>query len=151
MILDRFFSKVEFVGYCWVWTGAKKVGKNALPYGFFGVNGKNQLAHRFAYRQFVGPIPSGLYVLHKCDNPSCVNPVHLFLGTAKDNAQDCVSKGRKYRPTHCPQGHEHTEENSIKRPTRNGRECRACVLHRDTVRNRGGARTREWRERTGKR
>jgi hypothetical protein len=51
-------------------------------------------AHRYAYTIFLGPIPDGKCVLHKCDNPSCVNPDHLFTGTAKDNTHDCYAKGR---------------------------------------------------------
>lgn len=80
---------------CWVWDSPR----NANGYGVFGnANKRNTLAHRFAYELFVGKIPSGLFVLHHCDNPPCVNPAHLFVGTAKDNAKDCVQKGRNSPP-----------------------------------------------------
>jgi hypothetical protein len=82
---------------CWRWLGKK----NPKGYGYFGVGGQGagtQLAHRVAYRLFRGRIPKGLWVLHRCDNPSCVNPSHLFLGTAKDNMQDAKAKGRLKPP-----------------------------------------------------
>lgn len=74
---------------CWLWTGA------ALPsgYGQFKTAGHN-LAHRYSYEVHHGPIPSGLCVLHHCDNPACVNPDHLWAGTHRDNAIDKVIKGR---------------------------------------------------------
>ena len=58
----------------------------------------NITGSRAAYQEFVAPIPDGMYVLHKCDNPACVNPDHLFLGTHADNMRDKVAKGRGYRP-----------------------------------------------------
>ncbi len=76
---------------CWLWTGCK------LPYahGQFNVgNHKIVLAHRFSWELHYGSIPEGLYVCHHCDNPSCVRPDHLFIGTQKDNVQDCIQKGR---------------------------------------------------------
>ncbi len=77
---------------CWLWTGAVRT-----LYGAIGVNGKLLRAHRASYMEFIGPIPSGMYVLHECDTPLCVNPRHLFLGTGKDNSEDKVSKGRQAR------------------------------------------------------
>lgn len=67
-------------------------------YGLIGVGGKKQKAHRLAYREKIGPIPDGLKVCHKCDNPPCFRPDHLFVGSDLDNRLDCVSKGRANLP-----------------------------------------------------
>lgn len=75
---------------CWLWVGAKKPG----GYGNAWVDGHYENAHRLAYRLFIGPIPPGLHVLHRCDNPPCVRPDHLFLGTDADNTDDMWKKGR---------------------------------------------------------
>lgn len=88
------------LGHCWVWTGGK-VSKTK-PYGKMThwENGKNrhQTAHRFSYELRSGPIPDKMCVLHRCDNPPCVNPDHLFLGTAKDNTRDKLLKERSTSP-----------------------------------------------------
>ena len=75
---------------CWLWTGSTA----GRIYGYFKVNGKKWIASRYAFTLIKGEIPAGMFVCHTCDNPKCVNPNHLFLGTAKDNAYDCIHKGR---------------------------------------------------------
>lgn len=75
---------------CWLWTK----GLFNSGYGSLYLNGKSELAHRFAWRLHKGPIPIGLCVLHRCDVPSCVNPEHLFVGTKADNNIDMIAKGR---------------------------------------------------------
>jgi hypothetical protein len=77
-------------GDCLEFTGAKNGG----GYGVIAIKRKTQLATRLVYVATKGEIPEGLCVLHKCDNPPCINPEHLFLGTHKDNAEDMVNKGR---------------------------------------------------------
>jgi hypothetical protein len=74
---------------CWMWTKATVYGYGQLYY-----EGRPQRAHRVSWRVFRGPIPDGLYVLHHCDRPGCLNPDHLFLGTANDNHTDMTRKGR---------------------------------------------------------
>lgn len=88
MNLLQFQSHVKKTPTCWLWQGLK----TAKGYGRYGKGGRR--AHRIAYSEFIGEIPSGLLVLHSCDNPSCVNPNHLFLGTSADNTKDMVTKGR---------------------------------------------------------
>ncbi|WP_455387391.1 HNH endonuclease [Petrachloros mirabilis] len=92
-VSDRLLSNIDIDSQagCWIWTGAK--GRKG--YGVLNVNCKQMKAHRQSYLQFVGKIPAGMLVCHKCDNPSCINPQHLFLGTALDNSRDCISKGRQ--------------------------------------------------------
>jgi hypothetical protein len=106
---------------CWPWTGAK----HKQGYGLYGAGPKR--AHRVAWTLVHGEIPPGLQVLHRCDNPPCVNPGHLLLGTALDNQQDKAAKGRHWqqKKTHCPQGHEFTPENTYLPPS-GGRKCVQC-------------------------
>lgn len=93
-ILKRLLAKVMYSpSGCWIFTGCKiKSG-----YGKIAVTrSKPAFAHRVAYQEMKGEIPEGMLVLHECDNPSCVNPEHLFLGTDKDNWTDARQKGRNY-------------------------------------------------------
>lgn len=76
---------------CVEWQG----GRDKDGYGQTVVGGRKQRAHRVAWERIHGPIPAGMKVLHKCDNPPCVNPGHLFLGTQADNVRDCWDKGRQ--------------------------------------------------------
>lgn len=88
--MQRFWSKVSKTDSCWLWTGER----SQFGHGRFLYNSVRVGAHRFSYETFVGPIPDGMFVCHKCDVPQCVNPEHLFVGTQKENIQDCVRKGR---------------------------------------------------------
>jgi len=89
--LDRIWEKIDKSSGCWLW----KAGKNQNGYGLIRANGKERLAHRLAWELTNGPIPKGMCICHKCDNPACINPNHLFLGTQKDNIKDMDGKGRR--------------------------------------------------------
>ena len=95
-VLQRFEAKFEKTEGCWEWNGAKII--NGLPYGLFRKIRKKpmKLAHRCSYEFYIGRIEVGLCVLHRCDNPGCVNPEHLFLGTQEENIKDMIDKGRAY-------------------------------------------------------
>lgn len=91
-IKDGFWGKVSVghPGGCWGWNGST----DNFGYGRLQHEGRNQPAHRISWEMTNGPIPAGLCVLHRCDNPPCANPEHLFLGTKKDNMMDAAAKGR---------------------------------------------------------
>lgn len=93
--IKRFWQYVDKTNECWNWTKCL----NEKGYGIFGVDGKKvDRAHRIAYRLCVGEIPAGLFVCHHCDNPKCVRPDHLFLGTNLDNVKDMFLKNRNSPP-----------------------------------------------------
>lgn len=93
-IKNRFYAKILIPNEngCMIWNGSK----DPRGYGgFVGLHKKMTSAHRYSYQLHIGIIPKGMFVCHKCDNPSCVNPEHLFLGTNSDNHQDMLKKGRE--------------------------------------------------------
>lgn len=103
----------------------------ASGYGVFSRGHVNVLAHRDAWEKAnEQPIPAGMVVRHSCDNPPCINPDHLLLGTQADNMRDKVLRGRtstngNERKTHCPSGHAYTTENTYVNP-KGERACRTC-------------------------
>lgn len=91
-VMERFTEKYIPIteSGCWIWTA----NTHKQGYGKLNVNGKQEPAHRTAYKLYKGEIPENMMVCHSCDIPECVNPDHLFLGTALDNMRDKISKGR---------------------------------------------------------
>jgi HNH endonuclease len=126
---ERFMSHVQQVDNgCWMWTSTII----STGYGQFGRGSREEgaeLAHRWSYEHFVGPIPEGLFVLHHCDVRPCVNPDHLYAGTHRDNMDDVIARGRsrKVLPVACNKGHEYVDGSWTWRPTGDGRyNYRAC-------------------------
>lgn len=129
---ERFWSKVDRSGECWLWR-AKLQNRG---YGQFSFNGHAVLAHRFAYELLIGPIPDGLTLDHLCRAPACVNPLHLEPVTHLEN----VRRGNAVGPrpnarnanaakTHCPAGHPYDVTNTY-RNAKGDRICRACNRER---------------------
>lgn len=109
---------------CWEWIAHK----NNDGYGCFGFDGKVEGAHRIAYQLYVGEIPEGLCVCHRCDNPSCVRPDHLFLGTQADNMHDRDNKGRGVFP-------DNSGENQWRSKFTNENVKTIRILHANGARN----------------
>ena len=108
----RFWKNVKKTESCWIWTGSKVFGYGQLS--VYGRGKANIRAHRLSWLLHHGVIPVGLCVLHHCDNPTCVNPAHLFLGTLKDNSRDMFTKQRcslqRYPELYQPRGKKLTSE-----------------------------------------
>jgi hypothetical protein len=110
---ERFWRTVSKDTDCWIWLGSKR----EKGYGQFTIYpGRVVLAHRYAWQLTNGPIPPRLNVLHRCDNPPCVNPTHLFLGTIADNNRDMREKGRerKRAPHGSENGHSKLTEDAVR-------------------------------------
>lgn len=125
--LRKFISKMEVhESGCWIWMASK----NKKGYGRCGLEGLPYLAHRASYELHIGQIPAKSYVLHSSDNPSCVNPEHLYIGDQFDNMRDRRERGRAKNgntdKTHCPKGHPYSGQNLKIVSTTGHRRCRIC-------------------------
>lgn len=109
--IERFWSYVDKSKDCWEWQ--KCVNKSRRKYGLIGFNSKSYQAHRVAYFLHYGIDPLGLCVCHMCDNPRCVNPEHLFLGTMADNMRDRDKKGRHIAPVGSKNGQTQLTESMV--------------------------------------
>lgn len=137
---ERFWAKVDLSGECWVWTGSRAGGTKVGGYGRFYLHGRVMPAHRRAWELTSGPIADGLLVLHRCDNPPCVRPDHLFLGSYRDNMLDASAKNRIHRPTrtvtHCGRGHELVGD-QVRIRLDGSKLCRVCEVARRGIRKTG--------------
>jgi len=142
-VKDRFMQHVspEPNSGCWLWTGV--IGPKGYGHGFIG-KGRTRSAHRAAYELFVGPIPDGVEIDHKCRVRSCVNPKHFDLVPHRVNVQRGIAVGeagrdashkRQAERTHCKNGHEFTEQNTrIWKGARICRTCKRIEFHRRAAR-----------------
>lgn len=136
-VIEKFFEKVDRsdVQGCWEWMAYR------TPFGYGNIRQPvlgERYAHRVSYKVRYGSLSKSDCVLHRCDNPSCVNPDHLFLGSRKENMEDRDRKGRygnrQMYQTHCVRGHPFDEHNTRLRKNKDGgtsRICKVCVsLHK---------------------
>lgn len=138
--IERFLANVEWSDRrydgtrCLVWTGSTR----AKGYGAHWHIDRRYASHRWLYERWVGPIPDGLVIDHLCRNPPCCNPAHLEPVTSAENTRRGLTGQYWAAKTHCPQGHEYTEENTYISPGRGGtgRCCRICKAESNRRRRR---------------
>lgn len=141
-VKTRFFAKIKVTDYCWEWTAGKSSQRPSRAYGVFCVGGTLFKAHRLAWELFNNQrIPPQMVACHHCDNPCCVNPLHIFVGTSKDNAADVEKKGRMYHHKgvlreFCRRGHPLSKQNTYVYPKSGDRVCKTCRAMRESVRTR---------------
>ena len=111
---------------CIEWLGGKR---NKSGYGATHVDDKTVHVHRLSWILNFGEIPDGLFVCHKCDNPPCINPEHLFLGTHRDNMLDCQNKGRMVTPTHTQKTYDNYPVNAVM-PLEEALKIKEIVINR---------------------
>ena len=132
-LIERFLQKVDKSGSdkypdCWIWVG----GRTSKDYGSFKYYAERSAigAHVSSYLFHLGEVPEGMRICHRCDNPPCVNPDHLFLGSNSDNMKDMVTKDRhgvsSRKRTHCRRGHSFQEFGVYERSLKNGKTDRIC-------------------------
>lgn len=123
--MEKMFSKIEVdENGCWVWKGWVNP---QWGYGFMHFRNKQWRVHCLMWTLTRGEIPKGMVIRHTCDNPPCCNPLHLEIGTHKDNVHDRMRRGRDHHSnvTHCPRGHSY-EEHGVRHGKYQFRHCRIC-------------------------
>lgn len=129
---ERFWSKVEPTGFCWLWKESTVKGHGSF---FLSRAEGKAYSHRWAYEHLVGPIPEGLELDHLCRVRHCVNPDHLEPVTRRENFLRGYAIGaRSVREGKCRKGHEYTPENTYTRNDGRGRMCRTCGRDRQNAR-----------------
>lgn len=144
--IKKIVSRISFSeSGCWIWDGCRARG----GYGKVSRNGKTMMAHRFVYTELFGPIPDGLQLDHLCRTRDCVNPDHLEPVTCRENLlRGNTLQAKNAAKTHCPKGHEYTDQNTYRYPDGRRRciACRKIEGKRPEVMNRSKLRKRRIRE-----